>query len=873
MIKRIAILLALVTVVAACGSDKKASVLKNATQADIVNLANALDLHYTVVDNRSGDHCDKSIEGGLCFKGQIKLTSSKEMLVKGWEIYFSEIQPIYKVKNDNFVISHIKGDLHRLTPTEKFKGFKAGESIEINFISRLWHLSESDVMPNYYITAKGLHPQVIVSTQPRIDQETGLELRPNVTSFSDPEAHFKRSADDKTQWATANNLYRHNQKISADATHIDSAIIPTPKSVVVDPSTARLDLSTGLAVSTQNIEMPALNAALQRLTGLGIKLNEKGVETKISVVADQAQAAGSYQLTISAQGIEIVGVDDIGAFYALQSIASLLTVGQSDIPLMKVIDSPRFDFRGMHIDVARNFNSQQFIFNILDQMAAYKLNKFHFHLADDEGWRLEIPGLPELTDIGSKRCHDLEERTCLLPQLGHGPDANSPASGYFSRDEYIQIVEYANARHIQVIPSLDMPGHSRSSVKSMQARYHRLTAEGKEVEASEYLLTDFYNISKYSTVQYYDDNTINACLPSSYHFIEKVMDEMVAMHKDAGQPLVRYHIGADESEHAWDKSPVCEKFIAANPKVKDLGSYFIGRVAKILSDRGIIAGGWSDGMSLTNKQQMPKKVQVNSWEHLAWGITKTNELTNRGWEMVISTPDVLYFDFPYEADPKERGYYWASRASDSEKVFNFMPENLPIMAEIWPNRSGGDYEADDRLQKDENGAVTHSPLKPGITFAGMQGQIWSESIRTDNQKSYMVFPRFFALAERAWHKADWEVDYNYEGALYNHESGVFTDDLRQRRDAEFNRFANVIGQKTLAKLDLFNVFYRVPTVGAEIKQGKLSANVVFPGLGIEFRSQGGSWQPYTGEVAVSGQVEVRAIAANGIRKGRTLIVE
>lgn len=847
--------------------------LHTATQADINALGQQLDLDYTVIKNHAGDLCDKELDNGQCFQGKLELTVPEDMPIKDWDIYFSHIQPIFQVDSPEFTVTHVKGDLHRLEPTDQFKGFAGGETQTVAFLARVWHLSETDPMPNYYAVADGLKPKTIASTVPQKDPETGLEILPHVTEFTNSETHFKRADNDKTQWATSSVLFENNKNITPDATVVDTGIVPTPTFMEVDASGARLDLKDGLALSLHDVEQGDLQAVLDRLASLGINNGEGGVETHIRVKADDSQAAGSYQLTIANDRIDIEAVDAAGAFYGLQSIASLVTLGRTDVPLVKVMDSPRFDFRGMHIDVSRNFKSTDFVFTLLDQMAAYKMNKFHFHLADDEGWRLEVPGLPELTDIGSKRCHDLEEQNCLLPQLGHGHDASSPASGYYSVDDYKAILSYAEARHIQVIPSLDMPGHARAAVKAMQSRYNSLMAAGKEAEAAEYLLTDFNNTSVYATVQYYDDNTINACMESSYTFIEKIMDEMIAMHKDAGQPLTRYHIGADETEHAWDESPICEEYKAANPQITDLGGYFIERVAKILDERGVIAGGWSDGMSKTVADNMPETVHANSWQYLGWGISATNELANRGWELVLSTPDALYFDFPYEADPKERGYYWASRSTNTAKVFSMMPENLPVHAEFWPGRNGDDFTVNDTKQTDDDGKVTHTPLNPGVTFAGMQGHVWSETVRTDDQTLYMTFPRVLAIAERAWHKADWEVPYNYDGGVFNKDSGNFKPEQRAAMQADFNRFANILGHKTLAKLDHFDVFYRLPTVGAKVMDGKLHANIIFPGLAIEYRINGGTWNAYTAPVAVEGSVDVRAISPNGERKSRTLTVK
>jgi len=295
-----------------------------------------------------------------------------------------------------------------------------------------------------------------------------------------------------------------------------------------------------------------------------------------------------------------------------------------------------------------------------------------------------------------------------------------------------------------------------------------------------------------------------------------------------------------------------------------LGAYFIERVAGILSELDIETAGWSDGLSHTRKENMPAIVQSNAWDVLFWnGHTKVHEIANRNWQVVISSPDVLYFDFPYEADPKEHGYYWASRATNTEKVFQFMPDNLPVHAEFWLDRQENPYEADD----------TKIPLSAGRKFLGIQGQLWSENTRTDDMAEYKIYPRLFALAERAWHLADWAVPYNYNGAVYSQKTNTFTDQQQINRERDWLLFANTLGQKALPKLDDEGVFYRLPTVGAEVKLGKLYANISFPGLAIEYKERAGKWTRYNSPVSVKGDVSIRSISFDGQRKGRTTTVE
>jgi len=873
-------------------------------QNDITQLAEQVRVKYSVLDNRSGEHCPKDKGEGFCFKGRINLTVDTDIPARGWELYFSHLTPIRRVENDEFSITHINGDLHRITPTEKFRGFKAQQSTQITFFADYWHLSETDPQPNYYFTAPSLQPVIVKSTQTQIDTETGLETRPYVTEFTDRETQFKRQANDQTPWATAEHIFEANKNVKKLSPPIATAIIPTPKKLSVDTENKKINLAKGLKVNLIDVPRWAINAAMARLESFGIDESAEGIPLNIEIMAtpktdninnqhtnnhasNHTNALGSYTLDIEQTQINIQAYDNEGAANGLNSLASLITLGNTDLPLIRVEDSPRYTFRGMHIDVARSFRNKAFILKLLDQMAAYKLNKLHLHLGDDEAWRVEIPDLPELTDIASKRCHNLNENSCLLPQLGSGPfsapSKNNSANGYYSIKEYQDILRTASARHIQVIPSFDMPGHSRAAIKAMEARYRKWMAQGNKEKAEQYLLSDPKDLSVYASVQHYSDNTINPCMDSSYAFVEKIIDEMSNIHRQAGQPLTRYHIGADETAGAWTASPICKTFIENNKQIEDskqLGPYFIERVAQLLTQKKIETAAWSDGLSHTKQQNMPNTVQSNAWTPLFWnGHQSAHEQANRGWQVIISLPDATYFDFPYEADPKERGYYWASRHTNTRKTFELMPDNLPAHAEFWQDRNAQNMEIDDRLQKNNRGEIVAKPLSKNYRFAGLQGHLWSETIRSDQQAEYMIFPRLIALAERAWHQADWEVPYNYEGALYNTSSQTFSTEKRKQREHDWQRFANAIGQKELPKLDLAEVFYRLPTVGAKIVNNALWANTIFPGLGIEYRVGSGEWRPYNSAVAINSaatvdrDVEIRAVSPNGQRKGRSLFLQ
>jgi hexosaminidase len=191
---------------------------------------------------------------------------------------------------------------------------------------------------------------------------------------------------------------------------------------------------------------------------------------------------------------------------------------------------------------------------------------------------------------------------------------------------------------------------------------------------------------------------------------------------------------------------------------------------------------------------------------------------------------------------------------------------------------GNDFTVNDQVQRDKSGLISHKPLPENFSLAGIQGQLWSETIRSDNQAEYMLYPRLLALAERAWHQANWQVPYNNQGAIYNKSSTIFTERLRQMRDQQWLNFSLAIGVKELPKLDLAGVFYRIPTVGAYIDSSQLEASVALKGLLIEYRyvnEQGngqGQWQAYEAPVQVSQPLQIRARSTNDKRAGRTLLI-
>ncbi|GAB2935941.1 beta-N-acetylhexosaminidase [Hafnia psychrotolerans] len=855
----------------------------------LVDQLSQLKVNYALQDNQAGEHgthCSVlGADWAACNTATIALTNAgEEIKGKDWAIYFHNIRRILDVDNDQFTITHITGDLHKLEPTDKFTGFAANQTVSIPIVGEYWQLFESDLIPRWYATSGDAQPKVLVNT----DTE---DLHQFVTPFKGDQ--WKRTSTDNNVLMTPASRFVKNEMLAVlPAAALRGQIVPTPLEVKVHAGD--VDLTQGVALDLSALEKMAAQAVSQRFTLLGIAANAGGypITTRIekSRFTGKLAVSGAYILSIGKKGAEVTGYDQTGVFYGLQSILSLVpSDGSKKIAQLNAKDAPRFDYRAIFLDVGRNFHTKAVVLRLLDQMSAYKLNTFHFHLSDDEGWRIEIPGLPELTEIGGKRCHDLTETTCLLPQLGSGPDSTNNGSGFFSRQDYIDIVKYAKARQINVIPEIDMPAHARAAVISMEVRYKKLMQQGKEKEANEFRLLDPTDTSNTTGVQFYDRHGyLNPCMDSSKRFADKVIGEIAQMHKEAGQPLTTWHFGGDEAKNIflgpgyqdkngnvepgkglidlskedkpWAQSQACQAMVKQG-KVQDvehLTSYFAVEVSKIVNAHGIEKmQAWQDGLKDAKDASSfaTKRTGVNFWDTLYWGgFDSVNDWANKGYDVIISNPDYVYFDFPYEVNPQEKGFYWGTRFSDEAKVFSFAPDNLPQNAETSVDRDGNAFEA--------------KSDKPWPGAFGISAQLWSEVVRTDERMEYMIYPRLLPLAERAWHRADWEMEYK---AGREFAGGKTHNVDTQALHKEWMLFANLIGQRELPKMDAAGVAYRIPVPGARVVDGKLEANVSLPGLAIEYSLDGGEqWLRYDDaqKPQVSGKVWVRAASAEGKRFSR-----
>jgi len=803
-----------------------------------------------------------------------------------WKIYFHSIRRVLRVDSDQFDVVLVNGDLNYITPSENYQPF-AGDVASIKLITEFNYLVETDFMPRFWLVQDGGSPELIANTDSETDENTyAVEVRGLNAKAWDTEPN---------PLATSTTRFAKNQPVTAEANtlsaeEIQLRVVPQVSSLTAGNGT--FSIADGLNFSGGDLSAnsaAAVQARASLFAGSG--------GAQVSTTLNPNLAENTYTVDINASGIAITGRTDADLFYGAQTVLGLIQPGVGTLPYVSITDSPRFDFRGMHIDVARNFHSLDTLKKLVDQMAAYKMNKLHMHLSDDEGWRLEIRGLPELTGVGGQRNFQLDsegnvtERFSLMPQLGSGPGTDNQGSGFYTRAQFIELLNYATDRHVDVIPEIDMPAHARAAVVAMRARAANLgSADDINVR-----IDDPADTSRYLTVQHYDDGIINPCVPGTYNFLETVVGEVASMYTDAGLELEVFHMGGDEAKNVlegngfedvttggptpwrgttdqsltdlpWERSPACADLIATNANVSDrseITPYFIERVSEIVADAGIPAlyayqdiyrevsldGNLEYEVSPDNLATT--RAGVGFWE-IVWdgGFNSANLYSNLGFETIIAVPDYLYFDFPHEVDPKERGFYWATRFTDTHKVFTFAPENLPQNAETSVNREGNTWTA--------TGDVANQG------FIGMQGQLWSETVRTPEQFDYMVFPRLLALAERAWHKGSWENDYQ-PGVTY---SGTTNLVDKNALNADFAGFASALATKELRKLDAAGIQYRIPVPGTNAS----SANVAFPGLPIQYSVNGTNFtDAQDGQINASATA-IRATSADGRRVGRATAI-
>ena len=822
----------------------------------------------------SWDH-EKNPIGEALGSGKITLKNvgNKPLPAQKWTIYFSQItgpKPIPESLK-GLKISNVVGELNKIEPDPSFIGLKAQEEKSFSYSSK------GGVSFNYACVPQGVF--LVYEDENGVEQKS--EVMVNITPFKRKE-QFQLSAEDRKPLPDA--FWRFDQQAGVSLIPAENVplILPTP--VFSTKTEGSFVLNGKINISAPK-ELDNEKSYLQEVLNPLFSPNKQGQSTIFLEIKSLKglEKAESYQLEISKKGIHITGADAQGVFYGIQSLLQLLppdafSKKQASItlPNLMIKDAPRYEYRGYNLDVGRNFHSKKTILRLLDILAHYKINKFHFHLTDDEGWRIEIPGLPELTDFGSKRGYSKNEKEHLLPAYGSGLTANadkSSGTGFYTKADFLEIIRFAKARHITVIPEIDIPGHARAAIKSMEARQAKLSLDGNKSAAEQYRLFTPNDKSQYRSVQNYPDNVLDVCKESTYTFIGKIFDELINMYDEAGVPLKTMHVGGDEvPEGVWKESPSCLDLLTKLPKgnSKDiLTQYFLERLDKMLDERGVQLAGWEE-VALIRIPKEPKgfgyepnpKFKKDGflayvWNSLGESVNLSYRLANAGYDVVLSNVTNLYFDLSYDGHPSEPGLNWGGYV-DTKTAWRFSPNNQ--FAAVLKDVQGNDMP----IAQWEN---TMEWLKPEGKkhIKGIQGQLWTETIKTESMLFYYTLPKLLGLAERAWTpEPAWEAKRN-------------SPEREKLLNADWQLFANKVGQHELKKLDyIFGGYtYRVPPPGARMVNDKVEVNSPFPGMMILYTLDGSEptkdSKRYEMPVDLKkGQIIKIAIFSSNGRKSRTV---
>jgi hexosaminidase len=762
---------------------------------------------------------------------------TKPLPPTGWAIYYSALHsPNDGSVGAGFEIQDVLGDLHRIVPGAGSAALAPNSKIQIPYVTH--PLINRSYAPH--------GPYIVFDNAPGV----GTPLSDFVAA---PFQRTQRVMTPQAQFAR-DSLIR-----DIPASELPP-VFPTP--VQVTRGTGELRLTALPPVDAPPDLAREARFAAQYLQAYVQEGNTSAaVRLEVGPVEGQSSPE-AYELVIDPRtGVRIVGVSPAGVFYGLQSLRTLLTTPPKGsgvvLPAVRVVDAPRFGYRGFMLDVARNFQPKASVLRTLDLMARYKLNVFHFHLTDDEGWRIEIAGLPELTTIGARRGHTLDSKQFLQPSWGSGGQVDRPwGSGFFSRADYIEIVRYAAARHIEVIPEIEMPGHARAAVKAMAGN-------------AQYRLTDPADTSKYRSVQGYPDNVMDPALESTYRFIEKVVSELVVMHREAGAPLKNIHMGGDEVPNGvWVGSPAVQALMQKQglTSVDELWYLFYGRVADILKPHGLALSGWEEiAVRKTRINGRPAQIVNPTFAERGWRAYVWNNvpgwgaedlayrLANGGYKVVLSPVTNYYFDLAWNPNPEEPGLDWGGFI-DMRKPFEFIPFDYYRNART--DRGGNPLNANVFVGKDRLSEYGQSNI------VGIQGNLWSETLGGEGRLDYMLVPKLFGLAERAWAPdPDWarERDATKADSLF--------------RDA-WSRVVNVVGKRELPRLEreVAGLNYRIPTPGLRVSGGRVFTSVELPGFTLRYTTDGSeptARSPVvSGPITARGTINVAAFNASG-RKGQT----
>ena len=502
-------------------------------------------------------------------------------------------------------------------------------------------------------------------------------------------------------------------------------VIPQPQQVAVQPGIFK---AAGAPVSYEGLDAAAVKhveafaARLGTVTGKKSAVSGTLQDKGFSFVINPALAAEGYTLDITPASVKVAAADANGILYAIQTIGQMLPAAfygdkkaSADwvLPCAQISDQPRFAYRGMHLDCSRHFWTIEETKKYLDVMAMYKLNRFHWHLTDDQGWRIEIKKYPRLTEVGSMRAETMVEKN-FDPFVGDG----QPYGGFYTQDEIREVIAYAADLGITVIPEIDLPGHMLAALTA----YPEYGCTGGPYE-----VWKIWGVS---------EDVLCVGKEETFGFLEDVLTEVIDLF-----PSEYIHIGGDESPKIrWEHCPLCQARIRqlglrdgkGHTKEQLLQNYVTSRMQAFLGQHGRKIIGWDEIL----EGELAPGATVMSWRGAAGGI----EAANRGFDVVMTPNSHFYFDY-YQSQERDREPFGIGGFLPIEKCYSFDPY--------------------DQLTEE---------AKPHIL--GVQANLWTEYIATPEHLEFMLLPRMCALSEVQWCNAD-NKDYDRFVTSLAHSAEIF----------------------------------------------------------------------------------------------------
>ena len=696
-------------------------------------------------------------------------------------------------------------------PTDEFAPLAPGDSMRITFLCT-YKLDRNSHVPEgtYWVET--------------VDGKEGSPLPVALKALPLP------SPESMSGYPDATKIYESNLRLAGAPALVQSDILPSVKKVVaIEGDNVVLEGKVALAFPENFAgEAKLLKEKLTGLYGLEVVRNAS-VKIVLEELPDSKEAVNDeyYTINIGDNLIKISAATPHGIFNGTQTLLSMLKDKQTPYLLeaVSIRDYPDLAYRGQMIDIARNFTAPENLKKLVDIFASYKLNVLHFHFCDDEAWRLEIPGLEELTAVGSRRGHTTDESQCLYPCYdgGYDPDAKTVGNGYYSREEFIDLLKYAAERHVRIVPEIESPGHARAAIVSMKARYNKYfeTDPGK---ATEYMLSEPEDTSRYVSVQYYTDNVMNVALPSTYRFMEKVIQELNAMYQEAGLSLYTVHLGGDEVPRGvWMGSPKCQELMKEKgmTKAHDLSEYFITQMADVMQKNGLKFSGWQE-VALGHTEEAHQQLRgqaagVYCWNTVPGSDEVVYQTANNGYPVILCNVGNFYMDMAYNGHPDERGLDWGGYVDESVS-FSMLP--FSIYRSLRVDMAGNPID----LGNAEKGktALTEIGKKH---IMGVQGQLFAETIRSFDGVEYLLFPKILGLTERGWNAHP----------VWENLSGV-------REQQAFNQALALYYEK-ISKSEMpywakNGINFRLPQPGLLVKDGNLYANVAIDGAEVRYTTDG-----------------------------------